>query len=340
MNNQQNLDNLTRVTELIAAGFGRRRIAKELQISEWEARALIGTVLPDKPVNAQRPTSVRTPPAINHKNNKTVNSTNISIIPNAQTKDSSVSTHVLTRSATLKVACISDVHYPYQDQKAEEIALSFLSDYRPDVIVWNGDIFDFYAVSQYEKNINKKMNIQDEIDYGVERLQLWMNTIKPKKAYFRQGNHESRLARLANKTAPALTALRSLSLEANVDFDALNIEYVPDHQDLFIGDLLFIHGTVVRKHGGSSARGHFEQYGCSVIMGHTHRLAVAYKRSKHATHTLIENGTLCDFDVEYAQFPDWQQGFTTVEFDGDDFSVQQHPIIDYKLIANGKVYTK
>jgi predicted phosphodiesterase len=340
MNNQNSLDKLNRVQQLLANGFGRRRIAKEMQISEWEARALIGIVSPDMPVNAQSPTRVRTPPAINPKSNKIVSQTTISVVPNAQTKDSSSTSDVVSRNSTLKVACISDVHYPYQDQKAEEIALAFLSDYKPDVIVWNGDIFDFYAVSQYEKNINKKMNIQDEIDYGVDRIRTWMETIAPKKAYFRQGNHESRLARLANKAAPALTALRSLSLEANVDFKSLGIEFIPDHQDLFIGSLLFIHGTVVRKHGGNSARGHYEQYGCSVMMGHTHRLAVTYKRSKHATHTLIENGTLCDFDVEYAQFPDWQQGFTTIEFDGDDFSVQQRPIIDYKLIANGKVYTK
>jgi len=113
---------------------------------------------------------------------------------------------------------------------------------------------------------------------------------------------------------------------------------VPSHEDLFIGNLLFYHGNLARKGSGMTAKAHFEQYGCSIIVGHIHRLGVLYKRNKYGTHTMIENGTLADFDVEYTRYPDWQHGFTTINFDGDDFSVAQYPISNYKIITDKKVY--
>lgn len=327
-----------KVSELLKLGFGRRRIAKELGMSEWSVRQAIAAVLNIELPEPQKPTAVK----IDNVNkytctDQTAASTAIRIGSSAQVNPTPK--QLTIRPISLKVACLSDIHYPYQDEKAEEIALAFMCDYKPDIVVWNGDIFDFYAVSQYEKSISKKMDIQQEIDYGYGRLQLWVKELGVKtKHFFREGNHENRLSRLISSKAPALGALRSTNLEENLDFDALGIQYVPDYQDLYIGNMLFVHGNIVRRQGGASARGHFDQFGCSVIMGHTHRLAVSYKRNKNGTHAMVENGTLCDFDVEYCKFPDWQHGFTTLEFDGDDFSVLQHPIINYKLIHNGKVY--
>lgn len=338
MSQQDQIEKILKVSQFLKQGFGRRRIAQHLNITEWEARTLIAAVDPIQDPEPQEKTIVSTPSAkLIISDDKPQGSTSIKITSNASVDETP---HRLTiRPTTLKVGCISDIHYPYQDQKAEDIALAFMTDYKPDILVWNGDIFDFYAVSSYEKDVKKKMNIQDEIDHGYSRMKTWVNELGPKtKHYFRMGNHEARLSKMTVKLAPALSALRSLNLEDNLDLKALGVKYIPDHKDLYIGNLLFIHGSVVRKHGGNSARGHYEQYGCSVIMGHTHRLAVAYKRNKYGTHTLIENGTLCDFDVEYAQFPDWQHGFTTINFDGDDFSVSQHPIINYKLITPDKVY--
>ncbi len=331
-------DTLSKVAELLKLGLGRRRIAKELGISEWAARQLTATALGMQPPEQQVPTAITIEDVYKYvPDTSTPTGTSIKIGSCAQL--SPAPKQVTMRPTTLKVACLSDIHYPYQDEKAEEVALAFLSDYKPDVVVWNGDIFDFYAVSQYEKAISKKMDIQQEIDYGYGRIKLWTKQLGVKtKHFFREGNHENRLSRLISSKAPALAALRSTKLEENLDFRSLGMQFIPDHQDLYIGNMLFVHGNIVRRQGGASARGHFDQFGCSITMGHTHRLAVSYKRNKNGTHAMVENGTLCDFDVEYCKFPDWQHGLTTFEFDGDDFSVSQHPIINYKLIHNGKVY--
>lgn len=330
------------VEKLLKLGYGRRRIAKELCISEWEARALISAVLPIKasvqdPVPNVPKIKIDAPAVIPQASNNTF--TNIALVNNTDTEEDHDIVAV-PKNVTMKVACVSDIHYPYEDRRATALTLAFLKDYKPDVVVWNGDIFDFYAVSSYEKNPSKKMDIQQEIDYGFAQMKEWTSELGPKtKHFFISGNHETRMQRLINKAAPALASLRSTKIESNLDFNSIGVEYIPNHKDLHIGDLMFIHGSVVRRHGGNSARGHYEQYGCSLLMGHTHRLAVAFKRNKYGTHTLIENGTLCDFDVEYANYPDWQHGFTTIEFHGNSFVPTIRPIIGYKLIADGKVYT-
>jgi predicted phosphodiesterase len=327
------------VKELMERGLGRRRIAKALETTEWEARTLMRIAL----VPRKRSTKKSDPPkrasrkhSLSNKKKKTGGATTIKAI--SSVNEDSTPRKIDIKNTNLKVAVLSDIHYPYEDEKSEELTKNFLLDYGPDIIVFNGDITDCYSVSSYQKDIRKKMNIQDELDYAHDKLAEWVQAFPESDFKYLEGNHENRFARIIKNNAPALSALRTLSIEENLGLNDLGIEWLPEWQDLQIGNMMFIHGHMVRKSGGASAKAHFEKYGCSLLMGHCHRLAVTYKRNKYGTHAMVENGTLCDFDVEYARFPDWQQGFTTLEFDGDDFAVYQHPIIDHKLIANGKVY--
>jgi predicted phosphodiesterase len=329
------------VREFIDRGFGRRRIAKALETTEWEARSLVKKVLGTKQPRSKTSTEPR---------KKVSEAGDVFSTPVKGTKktfvkrSASCEEDIAPRKASsydagLRVAVLSDIHYPYHDEKAETIVKMFLADYKPDLIILNGDIIDCYAVSSYQKDIKKKMDIQDEIDYTNNKLMQWVDDFPETKFTYLEGNHENRFARIVKNNAPALAALRTLDIAVNLGLEELGIEWVPDWQDMQIGNMLFTHGHLVRKNGSASARAHFDQYGCSVLIGHCHRLAVVYKRTKYGTHALVENGTLCDFDVEYSKFPDWQQGFTTLQFDGDEFAVSQHAIINHKLIANGKVYT-
>ncbi len=332
--------NLNQVRNLIKQGLGRRRIAEILNITEWAARSLIldlareervdsKQISPKKKKNKQN--SVPTPA---HGKSK---KTNVSIKTSA---GSSSAVHkTIKRSASTKVAILSDIHYPYEDEKAVMLTDLFLKDYQPDIVVYNGDIADCYAVSSYQKSPSHKFTIQEEFDYTYEKVKQRQELLPSVREWFwLEGNHENRFKRLLAKEAPALQSVRDLKIESSLNLEELGITWVPEEEELWIGNLLFTHGHVSRKHAGSSARGHFEKYGCSIAVGHCHRLSIGYKRTKNGVHTLIENGTLCDFDVEYAKFPDWQHGFTTVEFDGDEFAARSHAIQEYKLIADGKVY--
>lgn len=325
---------------LLEKGIGRRRIAKKLGITEWAVRKLIDEVAEvlerDEP---QRPTETKRTELKNVKSKLESPSKRTKIKVRCATGLDHKKHKKVIRSAGMKVAVMSDIHYPYQDDKACEVMDMFLDDYKPDVVVYNGDIADCYAVSSYEKSVHKKMNIQEELDYTYDRLQERMLRLPSVKEWiYLEGNHEDRFKRLITREANALSALRSLRVEDSIGLEDLGIKYIPGGQELQMGNLMFTHGHLIRKHASNSARGHHEQYGCSVAIGHCHRLGVGYKRNKFGNHAFIESGTLCDFDVEYAKFPDWQHGFVTLEFDNDDFAVTLRQIDEYKLIANGKTY--
>lgn len=333
---------LNKVKSLISSGYGRRKISKILNITEWQARSLMEEVvriLPNnkeitenEPIVKVKDTNI-IEPVINNKKTKT----QIKVLENHEELDIP-SNSIFTRETTLKVAVLSDIHYPYEDRNCIAITKKFLKDYKPNIIVLNGDIADCYSISQYTKDPKRNISAQDEIDYTHDRLKEFVEEFPETEFKYLEGNHETRLSRLIKSNAPALSSMRAMAFENALGLRDLGIEWIDSSKDLYIGKLLFYHGDLARKGSGSSIKGHFDQYGCSMIIGHIHRLGIAYKRNKHGTHILIENGTLCDFNVDYMRYPDWQHGFTTLDFDGDDFFVKQYPIINYKLIADNKVY--
>lgn len=342
--------NLNLIRKLVKAGLGRRRIAEELDITEWHARSLIAqldelrsnedkTKQKDIPIKRTgTPTPIRTSRKTSGKPTISVREASFDK-SGATALDADKPVTIQCRQPSFKVAMISDFHYPYQDENAIRLTQEVLKDEGPDIIVFGGDVADCYQASKYLKDPHRKMTLQEELDYTAEKLEEWVNMFPDTEFIFLEGNHEERLMKLAQRASTALASLRSSSIKQLLCLPELDIQFIPASKDLEIGRLTIMHGYKARKHAGTTARAHFEDYGCSVIVGHIHRLSTAWKRNKYGSHALIENGCLCDLDVEYLKYPDWQQGFSIINFDGDDFSVVQYPIVNHKIITPGKVYT-
>lgn len=329
--------------KLIRQGFGRRRIADALGTTEYRARTLIRMILGEvKEVSRSKKKAEKPKRKIARQSKVIVRETKAQSKTKIQTMsigvESDLVSNIETRKPNLKVIVLSDIHIPYQDQNALNLALAYMDDYQPDVIVLNGDIADFYGVSSYSKTKKDALNYQEELDEVSRWLIDLVDRFSDSDIYYVEGNHETRASRTMGNRAPEFLPLRDLKVNKLLGLEGLGIKWIPESQELKIGGLMFIHGHKARRHAGTTARAHFEDYGCSVIVGHVHRLSVAYKRNKYGNHAMIENGTLCDLDVEYMKYPDWQHGFTELNFDGEDFSVVQHPIIDYKLITVKKTY--
>lgn len=336
-------DDFQLVQDLVEQGFGRRRIADALGVTEYRARSIIREILgkvkavsrgKDKPKKAKRKIAKQN--KVSLRETKEQGQTKIQTMSIGVESD--LASNIEVRKPNLKVVVLSDIHIPYQDQNALNLALAYMDDYQPDVIVLNGDIADFYGVSSYSKTKKDALNYQEELDATSDWLLALVNRFSDSEIYYIEGNHETRANRTLGNRAPEFLPLRDLKVNKLLGLEDMGIKWIPESQELKIGSLMFIHGHKARRHAGTTARAHFEDYGCAVIVGHVHRLSVAYKRNKYGNHAMIENGTLCDLDVEYMKYPDWQHGFTELNFDGDDFSVVQHPIIDYKLITSNKTY--
>lgn len=209
-------------------------------------------------------------------------------------------------------AVINDVHVPYHDSIAMKLACKVLTWWQPDILVYNGDLMDFYNLSRYDRNPGRIYRIQDEIDIFHTDIVAPVNQAVGRKCrkIFVPGNHEARLQKHLWQH-PELYGIRDLTLPNLLKLSNYNIEYA-DYSVQF-GDVLEVsHGTRVNKWAGMSAKAEQElrRYSMSTITGHVHRSGTFKTKVGNEWRTGQESPCLCTLKPEYMRNPDWQQGIT------------------------------
>lgn len=232
---------------------------------------------------------------------------------------------------------LSDLQIPWQDKKAVELALTFAEEIQPHGVVLNGDIVDCYDLSDFDKNPKRDFSQEGEIRESGELMERLAKVTKER--WYIQGNHEDRLRRTLWRN-PKLAHIPHLQFENLLPTRGVRVPTQLYGGVLKLGRLLVTHGSSVSKHSGWSARAHFEKYGQSVLIGHTHRQGMYVKTNARGTHYSYEGGCLCRLDPEYITHPDWQHGFSVVRVeDNGQFSVQLIPILNRTLYYGGDRFT-
>lgn len=230
-----------------------------------------------------------------------------------------------------RVAVLSDVHFPFQDDTAVALALRVVAHWQPHRVVLNGDMLDMYAVSHFDKNPKRleECGLQAELDQfaafcGHLRAAVPMDTAID----FLPGNHEARLEKWLWRNS-GIYGLHALELPTLLGLKAHGIAYHEREVALAEGNLIVKHGRVVRKAAGYSAHGELEmeKYAVSTVTGHTHRLASVFVQTRRGVVGGWENGCLCNLNPEYIEHPNWQQGMTLCRVDGDRFAAQSVPFL-------------
>jgi len=239
---------------------------------------------------------------------------------------------------------MSDVHIPYHDLKACNIALEEFKRARIDTLILNGDILDCYQVSRFNK-IPTKKSIDEECDMAVQFL--WdIKTFLPKvKIIWKFGNHEERFEDLILNKAPEIWGITLFRLhevlkwkwDHNLKTGLLDVEFINNKRIIECGKLAIIHG---HEYGGSifspvnPARGLFIRAYASVLAGHNHQ------SSEHIQADLNgkiigtwSTGCLCELHPKFLPLNKWNHGFAIVTVDENrSFEVKNHKIIDGKLV--------
>jgi predicted phosphodiesterase len=238
---------------------------------------------------------------------------------------------------------LNDIQYPFADTKVMRLVTGFIGDLKPQGVILNGDIVDCYSLSDFDKSPLSRASLSQEIRCA----QGLMKALKavPQKIWI-GGNHEDRLRRHVWAKPALLSGLDKKSRERVVsalDFPEVfglgehGFSWLPYGGVHNLGKLMVTHGSMVSKHSGQTARMHLERYGKSVLIGHTHRGGVHYKRDVSGVHAAYENFCLCRLDPEYVKYPNWQQGFAVVHVNPKNgfFHVTQLPILPGNRIMYG-----
>lgn len=221
-------------------------------------------------------------------------------------------------------------------------ATAFLEEFRPHVVFVMGDVLDAYSLSKFDKNPERLLGFQEELDKAYVVLSQIRQAAKQAKIVMLRGNHEARLTRYLWTKAEALSSLRDLSLPLLMRLTDMKIDYVEKGRTDFHG-FIVKHGTVVRKKSGYTAMAELERQGTSGVSAHTHRLGQVYLRNDGGFFSWTESGCLCLLDPEYAdgETMNWQHGLAYGYFKANDgrFEVHPLPIIKRKIVWEGQEIT-
>jgi predicted phosphodiesterase len=235
-----------------------------------------------------------------------------------------------------RVAIISDLHVPFHSELAVGAAVAHLKSLKPDTLLINGDLCDFYSISRWQKN-PKFRNFKLELE-SIRQMLGWLRSqFKNCEIVMKAGNHEERYDHWLWNHAPEISECEEMRLENWLKLDENGIAYVADKRPVMCGKLPVLHGHEL-PNGISSpvnvARGAYMRTAHTILVGHGHRT------SMHTEPDMFKNevccwslGCLCDLSPDYARINKWDHscGFVTV---ADDLSFE---VAAFRITKAGKI---
>ena len=219
----------------------------------------------------------------------------------------------------IKVAVLSDIHIPYHSTVALNAAVKYCKRRRPDVLLLNGDLADFYSISRYQNDPSKR-DFKGEVE-SVKQCLGWLRQQFPKaRIVLKAGNHEERWQHWLWNKAPEISDFDRMRLDEWIDAPKYGVEVVTDQRPIMAGRLPIMHGHELGKGGVAApvnpARGLFMRTISTMMIGHLHRTSHhAEPNWQHEEMSCWSTGCLCDMNPEYARINKWNYGFAYVPVD-------------------------
>lgn len=226
-----------------------------------------------------------------------------------------------------RVLILSDLHVPFHHEGALSAALDYGDQFKPDAIFVNGDFFDFFQLSKFEKHPSIS-DVDHELAVGKA---VWAHIRRrfPKaRLYYKLGNHDERWAKYIYRAAPALSNVDQVidGWHAPAGILDYRITVIDDQRPVLLGKLPVFHGHELGKGTGnavSPARTAVLRAQHTILVGHSHQ--TSHQPITNIWHDEMfawSTGCLCDLTPDYARVNKWNHGFATVEVDGNgDFDV-------------------
>jgi len=232
-----------------------------------------------------------------------------------------------------RLLVLSDIHIPYHSIGAITCAFDYAKGEKPDAILLNGDIIDFFGLSRFSKD-PKARSFAHELNTFKEFIDVLKKTFNA-KIYFKIGNHEERYFHFLWMKAHEIVGVEEFELENIIKSRAEGIEIIKDKRIMKAGDLNIIHG---HEFGGSVfspvniARGLFLKGKVSAMQGHNHQTSEHTESNMNGDITTTWSlGCLCELHPSYLPINRWNRGFAIVDIDGQNFEVRN------KRIHKGKI---
>lgn len=231
-----------------------------------------------------------------------------------------------------RIAVIPDLHCSDQDDRAVELACRVIEATKPDRLIFLGDILDYGWASFYPQNQGELRGIFKREISAWEKVAGRIRSAAPDApGDLVPGNHDYRLQRGFLWSHPAFQEWEQLEWKEILSLKRFNIRLHDDPAAIFLAGKSFVatHGVRVHKHSGSSGIAEMaEEWWCSGISGHTHRMGQVFRTVHRGVYCWTECGHLQKKRPKYAPINkvapfNWQQGIAIMSAGPTEFSVPQ-----------------
>lgn len=187
----------------------------------------------------------------------------------------------------LEIVIGSDFHSYFVDPFALEVFKDCLRMVQPDIVILNGDIFDFPRISKHRQIPGGfHLNIQQEIDWGITNIMRPVRELCPDaEILFVIGNHEYRFVTYLADFSPEIACLDTMNFHDLFKLDELEMSLVCRSSFMaptaamrkkdIAENWVKVGGCYVVTHGVSCAQfaaaEQLKKYQVSGTSGHTHR---------------------------------------------------------------------
>jgi Icc-related predicted phosphoesterase len=202
--------------------------------------------------------------------------------------------------SVIKNIVISDLHGEFLDKEAFGTFLKFVKDYEPNNLIINGDLVDFYMLSSFDKNPDRKTKLQEEL--------IIVHSI-----------------------------LERIRDGVTHDFWKTDTGHLTIDDMLIMHGDSRLNGGSISKYAGFSAKNTMLIMQNNICIGHCHRLALIHHTTPNGVMIGLETGCLC-MKTGTANWQQGFATFET--YKGKTVNPRVYRIEDGMLIDNGVRYNK
>jgi predicted phosphodiesterase len=183
-----------------------------------------------------------------------------------------------------------DIHFPWANLATLERFHAFNREHRPAYVVQVGDLMDMYSYSKFPRSQNIYTPKEEErlARDGAESFFSRIRKDNPEcKVYNLRGNHEQRMVKRTLESAPQMEHFVEKYLDDLMTFEG--VEQVSDPRDILKISGVGFHDGYLGKLGD-----HRDAALMNMVVGHTHRGGVSYRRIRESVLWELNAGFMGD----------------------------------------------
>lgn len=213
-----------------------------------------------------------------------------------------------------------DTHYPFIHKPTQENFLEYNKLHQPKYIIQVGDLFDMYAHSKFPRSQNG-YSPKDEERLGREMAESFFRRLRSDNPdailYNLLGNHDVRPLKRTLESMPTMEHWVQRYLTELMTFEGVNL--ISDPREILRIDGVGFHHGYLGQFGA-----HRDASLENIVVGHTHRGGVSYRRVRNQTLWELNAGFMGDpeakvFSYTPSKIQDYTLGFGYIDNYGPRF---------------------